>query len=271
MLGSTIKRIATAAGVAALLGVASTASADPLDYMPANTGFKIKFINYENLVSQPGDELFGLINVTQILSSGGLTTYWNGNGDTDGMQLVGFFENLIVGPDQTGGTGISFAGGNGALYLVSNGTFSPSTSPDTKDFANQLCGGSCSTPWLTFDFVPGINDTINGDATLQGAMAVTNVNAGFGYLSVTGGIAGSFLDTNGFLFNNFDPADMSFKSNFSRFSTEPSANCDLETSQGWSVCSDDPLIARSIPEPGIVAMLGLGALIAGSLWRRKAV
>lgn len=270
MFKKTVIRAAIATAVAASLGFATVASADPV--LPGGTDLRIKFVDYENEVTQFGQELFGLINVTQILSSNGLISYWNGNGTTDGTQLVGYFENLIIGPDQTMGTGASFTGGNGALYVVPNGTFSPSTSPNTKDFVNQLCGGACPAPYLTFDFVPGINDSINGNATLQGAFAATNVQAGFGYLSVTGGTAFSLFDTNGFAFNNFANADMSFRSNFSKLPpTGQSGTCDLATSQGWAVCSDDPLNARTIPEPGSMALLGLSALLLGVARRKSKV
>lgn len=269
MVNRKLRCSAVAASVAAaLLGFSSVASADPLTFMPANTDFRIKFVNYENLVTEEGQELFGLINVTTIGNAAGTQTFWNGNGSTDGTSLVGYFQGLIAEADQTGGDGLSFTGGSGVLYVVPSGDFSPSTNPNTLDIVNQLCGGAaCPDPWLTFDFVPGINDAINGDASLQGAFAATNVQAGFGFLSVTGGTAGDFLNTDGYTFVNFPAADMSFRSNFALQGN----NCSSEASQGWAVCSDDPLDARSaaVPEPGTLALAGLAALIAGSVSRRK--
>ena len=164
-----------------------------------------------------GNPLFGIFNITQINDSSSTTTFWNGNGGTDGTQLVGYFTGMTSIADQTGGGGLSFTGGNVVLYNVPNGQYSPGTNPNTLDPTNQLCGGgACPAPWLTLDFVSGINDSIGptGDATLQAALATTNVQAGFGYLSVTGGTNAATFDTNGFSFNNFPNADMFFRSNF---------------------------------------------------------
>jgi hypothetical protein len=188
-IGRRTLAVAVAAGA---IGFAGAAYSDPINYIPPGSDFSIKFVDREIQIIRFGQELFGLFNITQINSGDSSTTFWNGNGATDGTQLVGFFEGLISEPDQTGGTGLSFSGGHIALFNVPNGTYSPGTNPNTKDYLNQLCGGSATclaNPWLTADFVPGINDALGptGDATLQAAFAATNVQAGFGYLSVTGG------------------------------------------------------------------------------------
>lgn len=255
------------------IGLAGVAMADPITYIPGGTDYSIKFVNRESQVLTYGDELFGLLNITQINNGAGTTTFWNGNGSTDGKQLVGYFENLIAGPDQTGGTGLSFSGGSGKLFLVNNGVYSPGTNPNSKDYLNQLCGGSAAclaNPWLTFDFTAGINDALGApprDATIQAALATTNVQAGFGYMSVTGGTNMAKFDTNGFTFTNFGPADMFFRSNFVLANSQTcSAN------NGWKVCSDDPLIGSTVPEPATLGLLGLGLLGMGaSLRKRKAV
>lgn len=268
-------RSALKAGFAvAAIGLAGAAMADPITYIPGNTDFSWKFVNRESVVTKPGDELFGLLNITQINNAAGTTTFWNGNGSTDGKQLVGYFENLIVVPDQTGGSGISFTGGNGALFLVNNGTYSPGTSANSKDYVNQLCGGSAlclANPWLTFNFTPGINDVYGplANASIQAALATTNVQAGFGYVNVTGGTNMAAFDTNGFSFTNFSNADMYFRSNFV---LAGSNTCPTNQSSGWAVCSDDPLTGRTVPEPETLALLGIGLLgLGASLRKRKAV
>lgn len=266
MITSTIKRIGVAV---ALAGLASVATADPIDYLPGSTDLQIKFQNRENEITGLGQELFGILNITSILNSTGDTTFWSGNGVTDGTQLVGYFENLTSAADQTGGTGLSFTGGNIVIYNVPTGNYSITTSPNTKDYANQLCGGACPAPWLTADFVPGINDDIGAaaDATLQAAIATTNVQAGFGYASITGGTNGAFFDSDMFEFTNFAAADLFLRSNFV---LQDSNACSTTQSGGWEVCSDDPITARTsgIPEPGILALLGISGLALGLVRRR---
>jgi hypothetical protein len=265
-IGRRTLAVAVAAGA---IGFAGAAYSDPINYIPPGSDFSIKFVDREIQIIRFGQELFGLFNITQINSGDSSTTFWNGNGATDGTQLVGFFEGLISEPAQTGGTGLSFSGGHIALFNVPNGTYSPGTNPNTKDYLNQLCGGSATclaNPWLTADFVPGINDALGptGDATLQAAFAATNVQAGFGYLSVTGGANGPVFDTNGFSFVNFPNADLFLRSNFVLANPQ---TCTFNN--GWQVCSDDPIIGARIPEPGTLLLLGLGALALGAIRRNK--
>ena len=172
--------IAIVAGAAAV-GLTGTVAADPITFLPSATDLQIKFQNREVQIVSFGQELFGIFNITSITNSLGTVTFWSGNGVSDGTQLVGFFENLTAIPDQTGGGGLSFIGGDFVIYDVTNGLYSPTTTPNIKNFANQLCGGVCPTPWLSGDFVAGINDSLGptGDATLQAAIASTNVQAGF--------------------------------------------------------------------------------------------
>jgi hypothetical protein len=267
-IGRRTLAVAVAAGAMAFAGAAYS---DPINYIPPGSNFSIKFVDREIQIVTIGQELFGIFNITQINSADGNTTFWNGNGSTDGTQLVGFFEGLIAGPDQTGTpTGISFTAGHLALFNVPNGTYSPSTNPNTKDYLDQLCGGSATclaNPWLTANFVPGINDAFGptADATLQAVFATTNVNAGFGYLSVTGGANGAFFDTNGFHFNNFPDADLFLRSNFVLATPQT-----CFANNGWQVCSDDPIIGARIPEPATLLLLGLGALALGAIRRNKA-
>lgn len=264
------KTLAVAVTAGAMV-FAGAAYSDPINYIPPGSDFSIKFVDREIQIVTIGQELFGIFNITQINSADGSTTFWNGNGATDGTQLVGFFEGLISGPDQTGTpTGISFTGGHLALFNVANGTYSPSTTPNTKNYLNQLCGGSATclaNPWLTADFVPGINDAFGptANATLQAVFATTNVNAGFGYLSVTGGANGAFFDTNGFHFNNFPDADLFLRSNFVLATPQT-----CFANNGWQVCSDDPIIGARIPEPGTLLLLGLGGLALGAIRRNRA-
>ena len=262
------KGVAVAAAVAAI-GVAGGAMADPINFIPSGTDFAIKFVDREVEITQVGQELFGIFNITTITNANGTQTFWNGNGVTDGTQLVGFFQGLTAVADQTGGTGLSFTGGTFSIFDVANGVYSPGTTPNTKNFLNQLCGGSAiclANPWLSGVFSPGINDSINGNATLQAALATTNVQAGFGFQSVTGGANAARFDTNGFTFTNFGPADLFLRSNFVLAGSQ---SCPTSQSDGWQVCSDDPITGRTIPEPATVAIMGLVLAALGVTARRR--
>jgi hypothetical protein len=260
---------AIAVGAIAFTGAAHS---DPINFLPSNTQFSIKVVDREIRITTIGQELFGIFDITQINNAAGTTTFWNGNGFSDGTQLVGFFQGLISAPDQTGGSGLSFTGGSLSVFDVPNGTYSPGTSPNTKDYVNQLCGGSATclaNPWLTANFDPGINDslfTTPRDATLQGALATTNVQAEFAYLSETGGANGAFFNTNGFTFAHFAPADLFLRSNFVLANAQTCI-----ANNGWQVCSDDPIIGKTAgaPEPGSLALLVLGALAAWGIRRRS--
>jgi len=262
MMFHTVKQVAAAAAIAC---IACSASADPITFIPGNTGISIKFVDREVQITSLGQELFGIFDITQINSADGTKTFWNGNGASDGTQLVGIFQGLTSIADQTGGGGLSFTGGTLTVYNVANGTYNPSAFPNTKNPVAQLCGGvACPTPWLTANFVPGINDSINKNASLQAALATTNVQAGFGYLSVTGGTNAATFDTNGVLFNNFNPADLFLRSNFVLANAQT-----CSAANGWQVCSDDPIIGRTVPEPGTLGLAGLALLAAGWVGRRR--
>jgi PEP-CTERM motif-containing protein len=256
--------IVIAAGMAAV-GVSGTSAADPITFLPSASDLEIVFVDREIVITGAGQMLFGIFNITAITNLTGTQTYWAGNGLSDGTQLVGFFTGLISEADQTGGTGLSFTGGTFTIYDVPNGQYQPGAAPNTQDFAALLCGGACPATWLSGIFVPGVNDSIGGDATLQAAIASTNVAAGDGFLSVTGGANLAFFDTNGFTFANFGPADLSLRSNFS---LAGGGLCSVEQSSGWFVCSNDPITARTVPEPATLLLLG-GGLIGLALSRRR--
>jgi hypothetical protein len=275
------------AGLAvAAIGFASSVYADPITYLPVNNNFKFKYSNEEIQITQYGQALYGIFNISQITNINNTHTYWNGNGaQSENDQLVGFFAGLTAHAPGTAGA-LDFTGGYLVIYDVTNGSYDPAAAlnADPTNLTNRqnlLCGGgACPTPWLTAMFVPGILDSIgNTTVTLNSALAPSApaVAQGSGYLSVadlTGvgfgiGSNNARFDSNQYTFytagNN--PADLFLKSEFSSCvnSTDPACTAD-----SWQVVSDDPVFARTVPEPGTLALLGMG-LIGGALVRRRKI
>jgi hypothetical protein len=277
-------RTALAIGIAAgAIGLAGGAMADPINFLPTNTNFKLKFSNEEIQIVQSGQELFGIFNINAITDTTGSVNYWTGNGVSDGTQLVGFFTGLIsVIPGPGGPQSVDFTGGSFAVYDVANGDYDTTANQnlDPAIQANreaQLCGGvACPTPWLTGLFAPGILDP-NMLITLDAALAPTSplTAKGTGYLSVGTNAFGTgtnnaAFDSNAYTFSANPPADMLL---LSEFSLCPSSTTPACSAADWQVRSDDPIFARrvTVPEPGTLLLLGLGGLLFGAIRRNKSV
>lgn len=269
--------------LAVALGVGATATyADPINFLPPSTDFKFKFSNDEVLITQSGQSLFGIFNITSITNLTGSVTYWSGNGVTDGTQLVGLFTGLTsTVPGVEGGSSINFTGGQLAIYNVANGSYNPAAAKnsDPAIVANRnalLCGGvACPTAWATANFVPGILDSIgNTTVTLDAALAPTSpaTATGNGYLSMAANAFGAGTNNGAFDSNEFtfltpgnNPADLFLKSDFSACPTATTPGC---TSDSWQVISEDPVTARRIPEPGTLMLLGVALLGATAAMRK---
>ena len=265
---------------AAAIGAAGSAYADPIGYLPVNSDVKFKYSNEEILITGADQSLYGIFNISQITNNNNTATYWNGNGGTDGSQLVGFFYGLTSTLDPGN---LAFTGGHMVVYNVPNGQYDPAAAINgplnTSNIQDLLCGGAaCPTPWLTADFVPGINDTLaygfDTNITLNSAIAPSApaVAQGSGYLSVAdnatygNGAHNGYFDSNQYTFPDVAPADLFLKSEFSSCVNVTDPAC---TADSWQVVSDDPVFARTVPEPGTLALLGLGLLGAGAFRRKK--
>jgi hypothetical protein len=295
------KLLALVVGTAASFGAMAAPSFYLNSYAGWDGSFSIKLAGYEAFTGGlvAGSENFGVLKVTSILDGSGNHTLWtDGQG---GAEITGIFsgikiDTVSVGPFgdarvlSTGGLSSFFINPFGSLLSTTGGLgFSQGLGGYAaggcavnqncyKGISNVAGGGSM----LDVKWVSGVDNNLGAPydtkITVDGTFVSTsNPQSGFaaGYMSVTGGTYATTFDTNSFTFSKPGNAPADLRAN-NTFCT-PGANCSatvadaggLPTAGGWALRIDDPVNGR-VPEPGSIALVGLGLLAAGFARRRKA-
>lgn len=280
------------------LGFAAlSASATPLDAMTGNLNIKLTGLTTEsNNAAGTNETTWGVGNITQIIGTGGQNWF---SGVSDGTYLYymiyGIADQNIVQDPNTGKFSIYNIGATGGaadgqihldiyrsttnlLELTSNFNANPANRTGYDSYS--LFAGMEKYLEVEFRADKQLIDVAGGTnpladerlATLvQTATAATLPAAGEGqfFADVVGGKAATQWDTNGQFGHDLD-GKFTLSTNGDRFGSGTCSDADIASNTCFVGLINDPIRANKIPEPGSLALLGLGFAGLAGLRRRRA-
>jgi len=223
----------------------------------------------ETQVTVTGDSLmgFGLISSLNSLSGPNAASF------CPSCELTFTFTDFTLVDENPATSEFYFTGGILTFYVDSTPNYSLSTAAD-----GGLSTATDGDVWLQLSAVSYYEATYGETGTLFGSLTAGSITSpeadeagsGNGFFEVTGGLAADYFNTDTFQDIQQEDgstvtADLSFSSSFQPSDAYANFGVGLAL-RGTGELRGDSI---SIPEPSSIALLGLGALVAGAGMRRR--
>lgn len=284
----------------ALTGIGAVAS--PVPAVPGGPLF-VQFTNREQIAVKgttgfafaPGEINWGVLIVSAAskgivtgpnsIEDGGLGSFFSNV--TSGGQITGIFYDIKPKPPGTGGNPFPATGGFIDLYYrdlssMSTTLLASASTPNAAGFRTAIdkaTGFTEGTLLAHLAFASGVNPDptvfINGDLVPTSTGPFTGHADSYANVLPSAGVWTTLLNTDFFFPSNFfGSRDLAFKNSYQELASWNGSLAGCGPAVGNCVIgarSTDPVTAFAIPEPGSMALVGLGLIGVASIRRRRRV